>query len=74
MELTDAIIVPVVLGVTEVFKRVGIPNQYAGLVSLVVGLGVAFWLSGFTAGAAIQGAFYGLSAAGLWSGSKALLN
>ena len=65
------ILVPVVLGVTEVFKRVGMTSRFAPLLSLLLGIGGGFLLGGFTTVAALQGIIAGLSACGLWSGVKA---
>ena len=69
----DVALVPITLGVTEVVKGIGLPSRYAPLVSLGVGivLGVATTpenrLKGILTGMAV-----GLSASGLYSGTKAL--
>jgi len=62
--------IPVVLGLVEVTKRVGLPARYAPLASLVFGVG-AIALTGVSWQATvIQGIIVGLAASGLWSGPK----
>lgn len=69
------VLVPVVLGVTQVFKTVGLPSRFAPLVSLVLGvLGASLLGSGFSGSDIIQGIVAGLSASGLWSGVKATVS
>ena len=67
--------VPLILGVVEVAKRAGLPNRFAGLVALVLGvvLGVAVAaetgdVSPLAGG--LGGASVGLAAAGAWSTVK----
>lgn len=71
--LTGAVaIVPIVIAIVQVFKMTGkIPNQYAPLLSILVGVGVAFLLKhGATTltNVILEGVLYGLSASGLYSG------
>lgn len=68
----EVALVPVIIGVAEVAKRVGFPNKYIPVLNL--GLGVA---AGFiyvapsnSAEAALVGIALGLSASGLYSGVK----
>lgn len=63
--------VPVILGVVSVLKGVGLPSKWAPLVSLVLGLGVAFLVGGTLLTIVLAGLTVGLSASGLYSGSKA---
>jgi len=65
------ILVPVVLGVTQVFKLTGLSSRWCPLVSLLLGVGGAFLVGGVHAVNIIQGIVAGLSASGLWSGVKA---
>ena len=64
------IIIPIILGVVEVVKRAGFPVKYSPLISLVLGLifGVIF-IDTLKEGI-IVGLMAGLSATGLYSGSK----
>jgi len=62
--------VPLVLGLTQVAKMVGMPSKYAPLLALVIGISYALGLQGLSALSIVQGISYGLSAAGLYTGTK----
>ncbi len=74
------IIVPVILGIVEMLKRLGMNSKWAPLAS--VGIGVLLMLAGTTAEAypgfapwiiaIIVGLVLGLAASGLYSGQKKL--
>ena len=69
-----SIMVAVVLGLTEAAKRSGLPSKWAPLVS--VALGVAYSVAFGTddrATRVVGGIIIGLSASGLWSGTKAVV-
>lgn len=67
-----ALAVPVVIGLVEVAKGLGLPPRIAPLASIALGAGLAA-LSGLTWQAALtQGILIGLAASGLWSGVRAL--
>jgi len=74
---------PLTLGVVQLLKEAGLPARWAGLAALVVGLlaGIAVHLAGIPTAsgvgddlrlAALSGIVAGLSAAGVWSGTKAI--
>jgi hypothetical protein len=76
------VIVPIIVGLVEVGKRLGLDSTYAA--PLAVGLGLVISL-GYTAAAnlpggssladaALHGLALGLSAAGLYSGAKRVLS
>ncbi len=69
------VLVPLVLGVTEVIKGVGLPSRFAPLCALILGvLGSVFLIGGEAINALIlQGLIAGLSASGLWSSAKAVV-
>lgn len=68
------VLVPVVLGVVQVIKKTGLSTRWSPLLSLVLGVvGALAIAKGYSADAVIQGLIAGLSAAGLWSGTKATL-
>lgn len=70
MELTFVYLVGIVMGVTEVVKRVGISGRYAPALSLIFGvIGGYFFFGGNVQGIA-QGIVAGLTAPGIWSGVK----
>lgn len=70
MELAIAI----TLGVTEVTKRIGLKERFAPIVALLVGLlSVYLTVDGINIKElVVDGIVVGLSAMGLWSGTKAL--
>ena len=72
MELSQAflILVPVIVGITQVVKAIGMDSRFAPLVSVILGVAGAFLISGISGGVAIGGIVAGLSACGLWSGVK----
>lgn len=65
--------VAIILALTELAKRVGVPTQFAPLVSLALGIGLAFLVAGLTVDNFVTGLILGLSASGLWSGTKSVL-
>lgn len=76
MNISEIALVPIVNGLVEMAKNMGLPKKYAAPAALALGillqLGVAGTL-GFSLDAVLQGAVIGLSASGLYSGSKAIL-
>lgn len=64
--------IPVVLGLVEVMKRLGLPTKWAPLASLALGLVFSFFYlaPGEPGKAILTGIVVGLGASGLWSGSK----
>jgi hypothetical protein len=69
------LLVPIVVGLVQAIKATGfLPSQFAALVSVVIGVLAVGLLSAFTGPNLIEGIFVGLSAAGLYSGTRATLN
>lgn len=69
-------LVPVVIGLVEAVKFASMPSKFAPLVSLALGVLGALVVPhvGMTAGmAAIGGLVVGLSASGLYAGTKAVV-
>lgn len=64
--------IPVVLGLVELMKRLGLPSKWAPLTSMALGLvsGFFYMAPGEPAKAILTGIVVGLGASGLWSGSK----
>lgn len=66
-------LVPVIIGVIAVFKSAGLPKRFAPLASLLLGIGGVFLLP-YEVSVGVQiliGIGTGLSASGLYSGTKA---
>jgi hypothetical protein len=73
-----ALALPLTIGIVEILKSIGLPTRWAGVAALLTGVatGVLVRLAGIGDGAlalaALTGAAAGLSAAGVWSGTKAV--
>ncbi|MBE1556399.1 hypothetical protein [Sporosarcina limicola] len=72
--LYDVAIIPLIIGVVEVFKRGGVPAKYSSFVAVACGLLFSiFYLPGSIKEGIIIGLMLGLSASGLYSGSKNII-
>lgn len=72
MELS--ILVAAIIGLTEAAKRSGMSSKWAPVVSIVLGLGASFAFNeGELPQLVIEGIILGLTASGLWSGTKAVI-
>lgn len=83
LEWGGVVVVPLIVGLVEVAKRLGLSTRYAALVSLTIGLAISLgaWVAtqagepareGFQA--ALVGLALGLSASGLYSVARAVGN
>lgn len=64
------LIIPILIGILEVFKKLGLPVKYVPVLSLLLGVLASVSVSGLAVENFIQGLVYGLSACGLYSGAK----
>lgn len=71
-EIYDVLIIPLILGIVEIFKRAGIDAKWLPFISLALGIAIGIfyvsaddWKQGI-----LVGAMLGLSASGLYSGTK----
>lgn len=69
---TFLVLVPIVLGVVEAVKQVGLSGKLAPILSIVLGVVSVYLAGGFVLSGplALEGIVVGLSAAGLYSGVK----
>lgn len=65
--------IPVILGVVSLIKGLGLPSRFAPLASVILGLGVSFLIGGTPFIVIMGGLIVGLSASGLYSGTKATI-
>lgn len=73
MEIKQAILIPILVGVLEVIKRSGFPAKLIPGLAVVLGIGLGIVYSGFELEiGVIYGVGLGLSAIGLYSGSTNL--
>ena len=75
MEYTEAVIIAIIVGLVELFKQAGLPKKASPLVALAFGIagGVIYLFPGDIKAGIFMGLVMGLSASGLYSGGKALL-
>ncbi|KXH81804.1 hypothetical protein [Sporosarcina sp. HYO08] len=71
-ELYDVLIIPLILGIVEMFKRAGINAKWLPFISLALGIaiGIVYVANGDWKQGLLVGAMLGLSASGLYSGTK----
>lgn len=74
-QVYDIMLVPIVLGVVEVLKNVGLPKRFCPLVALILGVLIGvFYLGEIDIKQGIlKGVYLGLSAVGMYSGTKNLI-
>ncbi|MGE5417079.1 MAG: hypothetical protein ACM3UZ_10000 [Acidobacteriota bacterium] len=76
-EYFAVVIIPVINGLAEVMKRAGLPNKFVPLLAVVMGLAAGIFLRDMgepIAPAIIEGLVMGLSAVGMYSGTRNVLN
>jgi hypothetical protein len=75
IEAWGVLLTPLIVGLVEVAKRVGMPSRFAPLLALALGIGVvgAVAVRPEASRVLLWGAALGLSACGLYSGGRALI-
>ena len=79
MVLETTVLTTLVIGLTEVVKRIGVNSKFLPLVAIVLGVGLSFGLKFLdvkTVNGAVEtvnGLIAGLMSMGIWSGVKATL-
>lgn len=73
--MNSAIIIAIITGLIEIFKKLGLNTKFAPVISVILGLFFAFLCGEYTviADIVINGLIIGLSACGLYSGAKTLI-
>jgi len=71
----DVTIIPVITGLTQLFKQIGVPKKVSPLVSITMGLfaGIVYINPGNILDGILSGLIVGLSATGLYESSKGVL-
>lgn len=72
MNVYDVSLIPLIIGLVEVVKQIGLPKKYSALVSLVFGitLGILYIAPGDALKGILLGTAMGLGASGLYSTTK----
>jgi len=65
------ILVPIIVGLVSAIKIVGLDSRFAPILALALGVLGASVLVGFSGSAVLGGIIAGLTASGLYSGTKA---
>ena len=73
--MDSAVIIAIITGLIEVFKKLGLNTKFAPVISVILGLFFTFYVANYTINAdiVINGLIIGLSACGLYSGAKTLI-
>lgn len=69
-EFFNLIVIPLIIGITEVIKKAGFPKKYSPIISVILGLFFGIFYLETLGEGIIIGLMVGLSATGLYSGSK----
>jgi hypothetical protein len=71
-EYAGLALIPIIIGLVEVMKKLGMPDKLAAIPSLILGLaaGIFYISPGDVKTGIVTGIFMGLSASGLYSGVK----
>ncbi|MBD8006221.1 hypothetical protein [Bacillus norwichensis] len=74
-EIYDIAIIPVIVGLVEVFKRAGVPCKILPFISLALGIiiGIVYVTEFDLKQGILVGVMLGLSASGLYSGTKSTI-
>ncbi|WP_026486765.1 hypothetical protein [Caldanaerobius polysaccharolyticus] len=72
MEIYNLPIIPLIVGVVEVLKRLGLPEKWSALASAIIGIiiGIFYIAPGDILKGILEGLAIGLAATGLYSGTK----
>lgn len=75
MEYIDLVLIPVLIGILEAIKRTGFNSKFIPVLSIILGIMFGVVFSGLSIKEGIiTGIYIGLSAVGLYSGSKAVVH
>lgn len=68
------IILPIIIGLVQIFKKAGLPESICSLVALALGVAAGFIsVSGITTQGLVIGLYLGVGAAGTWDNGKTIL-
>ena len=72
MNISETLVVPIIVSLTQLAKGLGLPKKFCALAAVVIGviIGVFFLKPLCIKAGVFKGIVYGLSASGLYSGTK----
>lgn len=72
MEIYDVAIAPLILGIVELMKKLGLPGKFSGLVATILGIviGILYLYPENVLQGILVGMSVGLTASGLYSTTK----
>jgi L-cystine uptake protein TcyP (sodium:dicarboxylate symporter family) len=72
MQIYDVAIIPLIVGVVELLKQLGLPTKFSALVAAILGIviGIVYVAPGDILRGVLVGLSLGLAASGLYSGVK----
>lgn len=72
MNINETIVVPVIMSLVQIAKGLGMPKKFSSLLAVVIGalIGVFFMEPQSIKAGIFKGIIYGLTASGLYSGTK----
>ncbi|HQL36868.1 MAG TPA: hypothetical protein PLG67_09790 [Bacillota bacterium] len=72
MNISETLVVPIIVSLTQLAKELGMPKKFCALAAVVIGviIGVFFLEPQCIKTGVFKGIVYGLSASGLYSGTK----
>lgn len=73
IEYYNVAIVPLIIGIVQLLKKYGFPVKYSPIAAIVLGLAFGIAFAANLKEAVIIGLMLGLSASGLYSGGKNLM-
>lgn len=75
LEIYDVALIPLIIGIVELLKFTGLRKKLLPIVSLLFGVlaGIFYVYPGDLKGGILVGLMMGLSASGMYSGGKALI-
>jgi hypothetical protein len=75
LEIYDVVLIPLIIGIVELLKMYGMPKRLLPVVAIVFGIvgGIVYIYPYDVKAGILIGLMMGLSASGLYSGSKAVV-
>ena len=72
MSIYDVAVIPLIVGIVELFKQIGLPSKFSAIVAVVLGIviGIIYLSPDDIKKGILLGISLGLAASGLYSGTK----